>query len=105
MMGAESISVWSVLTVVMLPLLGGGFFLLWTRLDKHQDGEATHHDNVWDAIHELRTWLQRHQVECERRFVKTDDLRSLEERLDGRLSRIEGKLDAIVTPCGGKGAP
>jgi hypothetical protein len=102
-MGGESISVWSVLTVVMLPLLGGAFFLLWTRLDKHQDTDAIHHDNVWEAIHELRNGLQHHQVDCERRFVKTDDLRSLEERLDGRLGRIEGKLDAIAAPCSGKG--
>lgn len=102
-MAAETISLWSVLTVVMFPLLGSGFFLLWTRLDKHQDLDATHHDNVWEAIHELRTGLQHHQVDSERRFVKTDDLRSLEERLDGRLGRIEGKLDAIAAPCGGKG--
>jgi len=102
-MGAESISLWSVLTAVMLPTLGGAFLLMWSRLDKHQEADATHHDDMWEAIGELRTGLQHHQVDSERRFVKTDDLRSLEERLDGRLGRIEGKLDAIVGPCA-KGA-
>jgi len=101
-MQADSISIWSVISVVLLPLLGGGFFLLWSRQDKHQETDATHHDNVWEAIHELRNKIQGLQVDCERRFVKTDDLRSLEERLDGRLGRIEDKLDAIAAPCTGK---
>ena len=42
--------------------------------------------------------FQAHQVDFERRFVKTDDLRSLEERLDNRLGRIEDKIDSIVAP-------
>lgn len=100
-MQGDPISLWSVVTAVMLPLFGAAFFLLWNRLDKHQEAVSMDQDNVWDAVRELRAGFQTHQVECERRFVKADDLRSLEERLDNRLSRIEDKLDCLVPPFSG----
>jgi len=94
-MSSESISVWSVITVVMLPLLGGAFLLLWSRMDKHQDADKSHHDDMWKSIHEIQNKLEHHRVDSERRFVEDNDLRKLEERLDGRLERIEDKLDAL----------
>jgi len=93
----NAISLWSVLTAIMFPLFGGGFVLLWGRLEKHQDVDSSHHDSMWDALNKLRTDLEHHRVDSERRFVKTDDLRSLEERLDSRLSRIEDKIDAAIS--------
>jgi len=88
-------SIWSLLTAVMLPLSGGAFMLLWSRLERYQ---RTHEDtinNLWSAINHQREEVKNHRVDCERRFVKIEDHRLWEDRLDLRLGRIEDKLDGL----------
>ena len=95
-MGTPDISLWSVITAILLPVLSGAFSLLWISLNKHKDDDAKAHDQMWMVINGLRADLQKYQVECERNFVRTNHLSALEERIDGRLGRIEDKIDNIA---------
>lgn len=82
---SETITVWQVLVVLLFPLLGGGFLLLWSRGAEQ-----------WAAIDAQRRDVASLQVEIERNFVRHEVLRALEARLDDRFDRIDGKLDRLV---------
>ncbi|MBR9970804.1 hypothetical protein [Magnetospirillum sulfuroxidans] len=82
---SETITVWQVLVVLLFPLLGGGFVMLWTRGSEQ-----------WSAIDGLRREVSELKVEIERNFVRTDVLRMLEARLDDRFDRIDLKLDRLL---------
>ena len=92
-----SVSVWTVLTVVLMPLLGGAFMLLWHSLNNHTKQDADHHDQMWSAINRQRDDLAAHKVDSATNFSRKQEVRAeiaaLEERIVVRLDRMEQKLD------------
>lgn len=81
----EPIAVWTVLQVVLIPVAGVGWWLLWGRGSEQ-----------WQAIDALRKEISDHQRDCLTRFATVDSVSDVKKDLDGRLDRIEGKLDRAL---------
>lgn len=89
-MSTDAATLWNVLSVVVLPVVVGAFWLLWNRI-------ATVASELWQAHDTFRRDLTLFQVEAERRFIKAQDLELLRNDLLRHLERIEQVVkDAMV---------
>ncbi len=81
----ETVSIWQIIVVILIPTNVGMFWLLWGR-----DAEQ------WRVIDALRRDLTDHEKACLTKFATTEGLTDLKKDLDGRLTRIEDKLDQAL---------
>ena len=93
----------SAILTLMLAVSGLILRALWERINEQRESLREHtrddgrqHDQIWEAVNTLRAGLSEHKVIAEQRFAKGGELERLEERLDSRLDRIEGKLDKAL---------
>lgn len=89
----DTVSLWAVLTAILIPLMAGGFWLLWARID----GMRTDIKDLWEALNSTREKQRVGDVEAERRFAKADDIRDLKDDLHKRLDRIEDLIQGRAT--------
>jgi len=99
----DTITLQEVVTGILVPVVAGGFWLLWHRahecmaaVDRLAAKDKASRDEIWNALNAERGNLQSHRVECERRFARVEELQRLEERIEDRFDRLEEKLDRAL---------
>ena len=103
----ETITIWQVLTLLVFPVIGAGFWILWDRIGAVEDrrsveakaedeaGQAAARD-VWGAINALRDEIKTFKVDALQRFVGPATVEGMEKRFEARLDRFEAKLDRLL---------
>lgn len=93
---SDSLSVQDVLTGILVPVVAAGFWILWHRGNEAAAAAKGDAADLWESLNVERAKLTAHQVECERRFARAEDLDRLEARIEARFDRLEEKLDRAL---------
>jgi hypothetical protein len=114
MPASDSITLQEVVTGILVPVVIAGFWILWRRgdetravadkgaseakaaVDDLSKRDKQDRDEIGSALGAERHKLQQHQVECERRFARVEDLQRLEEKIEDRFDRLDVKLDRAL---------
>ncbi|MCR4341663.1 MAG: hypothetical protein NUW01_17445 [Gemmatimonadaceae bacterium] len=103
----EQITLWQVITLVFIPVIGGGFLLLYrksesikaeivgmiTGMTKRLDEDGR---DQWAKINQTAADLAKFQLDAERRFAKESDMKELIQALRADLKTIDEKLDYLA---------
>lgn len=103
---SEPVTVWQILTVIIFPIFGVSFWLLYNRQNKTDDNQTAAlngamknaskvADGLWESTNKTRDDLAAFQTEAERRYAKVEDVQVLGRRVERHLERIEDKLDHL----------
>lgn len=100
-------TIWMIITGIFVPVVVGGFWLLWNKTDgiktdiagmisgamKRVDDDSK---NQWSKINETASELKDFKLLAEQRFAKSDDVRSLISEVKSELKSIDDKLDRLA---------
>lgn len=95
-MSVGGITIWEVLTGLMVPAIGGCFWLLKADIARVERSNEKARKEIWEAIDAMRMAGHAFQLEAAKRFAPAEDLRELKGDIDKRLDRIEAKLDKAL---------
>lgn len=93
---SDSLTLQDVVTGVLVPVVTAGFWILWNRGNEASAAARTVAADLWENLNVERAKLTAHQVDCERRFARAEDLERLEARIEARFDRLEEKLDRAI---------
>lgn len=80
------------ITGLLVPVIGGAFALVFARQKEGREDRQV----LWNETNELKQHFHGHQLESEKRFAKAEALAALDEKIEKRLDRFEGKLDRVL---------
>lgn len=102
-MTGEAVSTFTVISVILLPILLGVIAAMWWRMEKQRDEheaqkqiEAAKRDEIWKRIDADAKERHNFELEAQRSFVRAASLQDLRSDFDRRLERIEQKLDRAL---------
>ena len=89
---AESISLWTVLTVILLPIALLAVGLLWRQIDAVKTAAAADRTNLWSEIAKLRA-ENKYFLE---NYVRRDDLATHLSRIESGQEKLGDKVDRLT---------
>lgn len=103
----ESVSVWNIIVVLLVPIVGIGFGILWRIMDgveKRQAkalGDATddwrrENERLWTQLNAQRDQFAAYAIDAERRYINQQAMDAMKKEIFGRFDRLERHFDKLI---------
>lgn len=103
----ESVSVWNIIVVLLIPIVAIGFGILWRLIAGAEEraSKATEsalgtqrleNERLWTQLNALRDQFSAYAIDAERRYINQQSMADLKKEIFGRFDRLEKHFDKLI---------
>jgi hypothetical protein len=92
----ESVSVWNIIVVVLIPIVGIGFGLLLRMLGGAETRQRLENERLWTQINALRDQAAAYAIDAERRYINQQSMQDFKTEIFKRFDRLDRHIDSLI---------